>query len=74
MFFWNLFSKFGIWIQGSGATGDLFFKSIWKIKERIFKTNWTLSLILRFNLKLRGYSIWSEIFIASHIKDNFLKT
>jgi hypothetical protein len=30
----------------------------------------TLSLILRFNLKFGGYSIWSAIFIAPHIKED----
>jgi hypothetical protein len=39
-------------------------------KERRFKTNLTLSLILQFNLRLRGYSIWSAIFIAPHIKED----
>jgi hypothetical protein len=33
-----------------------------KDKKRRFKTNLTLSLIFRFNLRLRGYSIWSAIF------------
>jgi hypothetical protein len=49
---------------------DLVFKSIWKTKERRFKTNWTLSLILRFNL-LGGYSIWSVIFMAPRTENNF---
>jgi hypothetical protein len=31
-------------------------------KKRRFKTNLTLSLILRFNLGLGGYSIWNVIF------------
>jgi hypothetical protein len=44
---------------------DPFSKSISKTKERRFKTNWSLSLILRFNLRLGGYSIWSAIFIAA---------
>jgi hypothetical protein len=39
-------------------------------KERRFKTNLTFSLILRFNLRLGGYSIWSAIFIAPHIKED----
>jgi hypothetical protein len=30
-----------------------------------------LSLILRFNLTLWGYSIWSAIFIAPHTEDYF---
>jgi hypothetical protein len=33
-----------------------------KSKQGRFKTNVTLSLILRFNLRLGGYSIWSAIF------------
>jgi hypothetical protein len=33
-----------------------------KSKQRRFKTNVTLSLILRFNLRIGGYSIWSTIF------------
>jgi hypothetical protein len=39
-------------------------------KKKRFKTNLTLSLILQFNLRLGGYSIWSAIFIASHIKED----
>jgi hypothetical protein len=35
----------------------LFFKFIWKMKIKRFNTNLTLSLILRFNLRLSGYSI-----------------
>jgi hypothetical protein len=42
-------------------------------KGRRFKTNLTLRLILQFNLKLGGYSIWSARFIASYIKED-LKT
>jgi hypothetical protein len=46
-----LFSKiFGIWIQGSGATGYVslmaYFLSSLKDKERKFKTSLTVSLIL----------------------------
>ena len=37
---------------------DLFFNFFWKIKKKK-KTEVTLSLILRFNLRLGGYSIWS---------------
>jgi hypothetical protein len=33
-----------------------------KSKQGRFKTKLTLSLILRFNLRLGGYSIWSAIF------------
>ena len=35
----------------------IYFSDFWKIKEE--KTEVTLSLILRFNLRLGGYSIWS---------------
>jgi hypothetical protein len=38
------------------------FRMYSKDKKRRFKTNLTLSLILRFNLRLGGYSIWSTIF------------
>jgi hypothetical protein len=48
-----------------------FFKFL-EDKSRRFKTILTLSLILRFNLWLGGYSIWSASLIAPHIKD--LKT
>jgi hypothetical protein len=40
----------------------LFFRKYSKDKKkRRLKTNLTLSLILRFNLRLGGYSIWSAI-------------
>jgi hypothetical protein len=42
-------------------------------KKRRFKSNLTLSLILRFNLRFGRYSIWSANLIAPHIKAN-LKT
>ena len=35
----------------------VYFSIFWKIKKK--KNEVTLSLILRFNLRLRGYSIWS---------------
>src|SRR6185295_3141605 len=36
---------------------EIYFSNFWKIKKK--KTEVTLSLILRFNLRLGGYSIWS---------------
>jgi hypothetical protein len=39
-----------------------YFLIYWKSKQGRFKINVTLSLILRFNLRLGGYSIWSAIF------------
>jgi hypothetical protein len=73
-----LFSKFfGIWIQDSRAAGYMslmaYVLNSLEDKERRFKTNLILRLILRFNLRLRGYSLWSAIFIAPHIKED-LKT
>jgi hypothetical protein len=49
----------------------LFFEFIWKIRTGRFMTNLTLSVILRLNLSLRSYSIWSTIFIAPHIKEDY---
>jgi hypothetical protein len=37
-------------------------------KDRRLKIKLTISLILRINLKLGGYSIWSASLIAPHIK------
>ena len=54
--------KIGILIEGSGAAGYVHQRFIFQIfsenKERK-KTEVTLSLILRFNLRLGGYSICS---------------
>ena len=61
--FGSLIPNLGIWIQGSGAAGHVssmtYFSKFWKIKTRRLKTDLTLSLILRFDLRLGGYSIWS---------------
>ena len=61
--FGSFIPNLGIWIQGSGAAGHVssmvYFSKFWKIKTRRLKTDLTLGLILRFNLRLRGYSIWS---------------
>jgi hypothetical protein len=43
-----------------------------KDKKRRFKTNVALSLTLRFNLRLRGYSIWSAIFHRTPYQRNHL--
>jgi hypothetical protein len=50
-------------LGGCGIRGIdyLFFRKYSKSKQRRLKTNLTLSLILQFNLRLRGYSIWSAI-------------
>ena len=61
MTFGSLIPNLGIWIQGSGAAGYVsstaYFKKFLKIQARRLKTEVTLSLILRFNLRLGGYSI-----------------
>ena len=61
--FGSLIPNLGIWIQGSGAAGYVsstaYFSNSWRIRTRRLMTELTLSLILRFNLRLGGYSIWS---------------
>jgi hypothetical protein len=37
---------------------DDYFSKLWKIKTGRFKTKLIFSLILRFYLRLKGYSIW----------------
>jgi hypothetical protein len=73
-FFEFFYQTLGIWIQGSGAARHVssvtYFSNLLEDKDKRFKTNLTLSLILQFNLRLGGYSIWSAIFIASHIKED----
>ena len=63
MTFGSFIPNLGIWIQGSGDAGYVpsmaYFSNSWKIKTRRLKTDLTLSLILRFNLRLGGYTIWS---------------
>jgi hypothetical protein len=67
-----LFQTLGIWIQGSGAAGHVssatYFSNLLKDKDRRLKIKLTLNLILRVNLRLGGYSIWSASLIAPHIK------
>ena len=72
------FSKFGIWIQGSGAAGYVswatsFSNLFERQRKQDSSSRWTLTLILWFNLRLGVYSIWSSIFIAHHIWRLFLK-
>jgi hypothetical protein len=67
-----LFQNLGIWTQGSGAAGHVlsatYFSNLLEDKDRRLKIKLTLSLILRVNLRLGGYSIWSASLIAPHIK------
>jgi hypothetical protein len=67
-----LFQNLGIWIQGSGAAGHVssatYFLNLLEDKDRRLKIKLTVSLILRVNLRLGGYSIWSASLVAPHIK------
>jgi hypothetical protein len=51
----------------------IYFSNILEDKDRRFKINLILSLILRVNISLGGYSICSANFIVVHIKED-LKT
>jgi hypothetical protein len=66
---------FGFGFKSRGLRDTCHHRPIFQIyleyKDRRFMTYLTLSLILRLNLRLGGYSIWSAIFIAPHIKDCF---
>jgi hypothetical protein len=68
---WDLDSRLGG--CGTRVIDGLFFNFL-EDKDRRFKTNLTLSLILRFNLGLGGYSIWSASLIAPHIKEDLTTT
>jgi hypothetical protein len=75
--FGSSFPNMGIWIKGSGAVGHVssmaYFWHFLEDKDERLKTNFTLILILRFNLRHGRYSIWSASLIAPHIKED-LKT
>jgi hypothetical protein len=51
-----------------------YFSNLLKDKDRKLKTKLTLSLILRVNLRLRGYYIWSASLITPHIKEDLTTT
>jgi hypothetical protein len=51
-----------------------YFSNLLEDKGRRLKTKLTLSLILRVNLRLGGYSIWSASSIAPHIKEDLITT
>jgi hypothetical protein len=69
-----LFQTLGIWILGSGAAGHVssatYFSNLLEDKDRRLRIKLSLSLILRVNLRLGGYSIWSASLIAPYIKKN----
>jgi hypothetical protein len=47
-----------------------YFSNLLEDKDRRLKIKLTLSLILRVNLRLEGYSIWSVSSVASQIKED----
>jgi hypothetical protein len=67
----NLDSRLGAAGHVSSAT---YFSNLLEDKDKRFKANLTLGLILRFNLRLGGYSIWSASLIAPHIKEDMTTT
>ena len=58
-----------LWGRGIYVS-DIYFSNFWKIKKKK-KTEVTLSLILRFNLRLGGYSIWSASTSCTIYDQNF---
>jgi hypothetical protein len=60
-FFGSFIPKLGIRIQDSGAVGHVstptYFSNLLEDKDRRVKIELTVSLILRVNLRLEGYSI-----------------
>jgi hypothetical protein len=71
----SLIQNLGIWIQGSRAAAHVlsatyflnYFSNVLQDKDKRPKIKLTLSLILRANLRLEGYSICSASLIAPHI-------
>jgi hypothetical protein len=75
MILWILYSKpGGFGFKARGLQGHVssmtYFLNLLEDKDRKFKTKLTLSLILRVNLRLGGYSIWSVSLIAPHRKED----
>jgi hypothetical protein len=68
---WDLDSR----LEGCGTCviDGLFFKYLEDMSRR-FKTNLTLGLIVRFNLRFGCCSIWSASLIAPHIKEDLITT
>jgi hypothetical protein len=50
------------------------FSNLLEDKDRRLKIKMILSLILRVNLRIRGYSIWSASLSALHIKEDLITT
>jgi hypothetical protein len=53
---------------GTRVSSATYFSNLLEDKDRRLKIKLTLSLILRVNLRLGGYSIWSASLIAPYIK------
>jgi hypothetical protein len=73
-----LFQTLGIWIQGSRAAGHVssatYFSHLLEDKDRRLKIKLTINLILRVNLSLGSYSIWSASLIVPYIKEDLTTT
>jgi hypothetical protein len=72
-FFGSFIPKpWGFGFKGTEAAGHVslvtYFLKVLEDKDRRLKFKLILGLILRVNLRLRGYSIWSASLIAPHIK------
>jgi hypothetical protein len=70
---WILYSKtweFGLKTRGlrEKCHEQTYFSNMLEDKDTRLKIKLTLSLILRVNLSLEGYSVWSASLIAPHIK------
>jgi hypothetical protein len=70
-FFGSFIPKLGDLDSRLRAAGHVssttYFSNMLEDKDRRLKIKLTLSLILRVNLRLGGYSIWSASLIAPHI-------
>jgi hypothetical protein len=56
------------------VSSAIYFSNLLEDKDRRLNTKLTLSLILRVNLRLGGYSIWSASSIAPQIKKDLTTT
>jgi hypothetical protein len=63
---WNLDSRLG-YVSSSICFSNLFGRQ----RKEDSNSRWTLSLILWFNLRLRGYYIWRAIFHRTPYEDYF---
>jgi hypothetical protein len=52
------------------VSSTTYFSTLLEDKDRRLMVKFALTLILRFNLRLRGYSIWSASLVAPHVKED----